>query len=70
MQTLLVWFVLSSLIAPQVCPGYVATDMTSYKGPKTPDEGADTLIWLALQPQGTIMGSGEFFADRKVISLL
>ncbi|XP_071812830.1 carbonyl reductase [NADPH] 1-like [Apostichopus japonicus] len=53
-----------------VCPGYVATDMSSYKGPKTPDEGADTLIWLALQPQGTTMGSGEFFADRKVISLL
>ncbi|PIK47140.1 Carbonyl reductase [Apostichopus japonicus] len=49
-----------------VCPGYVATDMSSYKGHKTPDEGAVTLVWLALRPQGDKTGAGEFYSDGKV----
>lgn len=53
-----------------VCPGYVATDMTSYNGTKTIDEGADTPVWLALQPLGSSEGVGEFFAERKVVPLL
>jgi carbonyl reductase 1 len=32
------------------CPGWVATDMSSNRGTKTPAEGADTPVWLALQP--------------------
>lgn len=45
------------------CPGYVDTDMSSHRGIKTPLQGADTPVWLALlAPQGT---SARFFSERK-----
>lgn len=47
------------------CPGYVDTDMTSHKGVKTLEEGADTPVWLALMPSGG--PSGKLFAERKQI---
>ncbi|BDA48368.1 Carbonyl reductase [NADPH] 1 [Coccomyxa sp. Obi] len=44
------------------CPGYVATDMSSFRGHKTTEQGADTPVWLALHaPAG---GSGKFYSDR------
>jgi len=30
------------------CPGYCATDMSSWRGTKTAEQGADTPAWLAL----------------------
>lgn len=43
--------------------GYVATDMSSWRGYKHASEGADTPSWLALlAPPGT---SGKFFSSRK-----
>ena len=48
------------------CPGYVKTDMTRGGGAKTPDEGAQTPVLLAL---GDIQGSnGDFWKDEKVLS--
>jgi carbonyl reductase 1 len=45
------------------CPGYVNTDMTKGNGVKTPDEGAQTPVFLAL---GDIRGeTGEFWKDEK-----
>ena len=45
------------------CPGWVDTDMSSHRGIKTPLQGADTPVWLALlAPKGT---SGKFFSDRR-----
>lgn len=46
-------------------PGYVKTEMSSYKGTKSPDEGAETPVWLALHPSLSI--SGGFFSDKKQI---
>jgi carbonyl reductase 1 len=47
------------------CPGYVNTDMTKHRGVKTPDEGAQTPVLLAL---GDIKGSnGEFWQHEKII---
>lgn len=47
------------------CPGWVVTDMTKGKGSKTPDQGAQTPVWLAL---GDVGGkTGEFWQDEKVI---
>lgn len=54
------------IIVNSCCPGYVDTDMSSHKGPKTIDEGADTPIYLALLPEGTKSPAGDFVADRKV----
>ncbi|XP_071087874.1 carbonyl reductase [NADPH] 3-like [Haliotis cracherodii] len=45
-------------------PGRVATDMTSHKGTKTIDEGADTLEYLALLPLNTTSPRGSLVADR------
>ncbi len=49
-----------------VCPGWVKTDMGTSKAPKTVEEGADTIVWLALGADGT-KPTGKFFQDRKQI---
>ncbi|XP_062618376.1 carbonyl reductase [NADPH] 1-like [Saccostrea cucullata] len=48
------------------CPGYVDTDMTSHKGHKTIDQGAETPLYLALLPPGTKSPAGNFVSERKV----
>uniref|UniRef100_UPI001CB8E1C3 carbonyl reductase [NADPH] 1-like n=1 Tax=Erigeron canadensis TaxID=72917 RepID=UPI001CB8E1C3 len=47
------------------CPGWVKTAMTGWAGQITPEEGADTAIWLSLLPDMRI--SGKFFAERREI---
>lgn len=47
------------------CPGWVVTDMTKGKGHKTPDQGAQTPVMLALADVGG--KTGEFWQDEKVI---
>lgn len=49
-----------------VCPGWVKTDMGTQKAPKTVEQGADTIVWLALGANGT-HPTGKFFQDRKEI---
>lgn len=48
-----------------MCPGYVKTDMSSHKGHLTPEQGADTIIYLALLPPNVSGPKGEFWAERK-----
>lgn len=48
------------------CPGYVNTDMTSHRGVKTLAEGADTPVWLALDPPKGV--TGKLFGERKELS--
>ena len=48
------------------CPGWVKTDMGGPKAPKTTEEGADTIVWLALGADGT-NPTGKFFRDRQEI---
>ena len=45
-----------------MCPGWVKTDMGGSSAPRTPEQGADTAIWLATE--GTIKKSGKFFRNR------
>ena len=47
------------------CPGYVATDMTKYKGFKTVDQGAQTPVLLGLGDIGS--QSGLFWQSEKPI---
>jgi len=47
-----------------VCPGYVGTDLNSNRGYKTPQEGAESPLFLALLPERNI--HGQFFTDLKV----
>ncbi|XP_042175738.1 carbonyl reductase [NADPH] 1 isoform X2 [Oncorhynchus tshawytscha] len=48
------------------CPGWVKSDMTYPNGTKTPAEGADTPVYLALLPPATLEPQGEFVVDRQV----
>ncbi|EME30314.1 Carbonyl reductase [NADPH] 1 [Galdieria sulphuraria] len=49
------------------CPGFVRTDMTAPNAEKTPEEGADTPVWLALLPKGG--PTGKFFGERKELDI-
>jgi carbonyl reductase 1 len=46
------------------CPGWCATDMSSHMGPNTAAQGADTPVWLALAPGGSLP-TGRFWAGRR-----
>lgn len=45
-----------------MCPGWVKTDMGGSSAPRTPEQGADTAIWLATE--GKMQQSGKFFRNR------
>ena len=45
-----------------MCPGWVKTDMGGSSAPRTPEQGADTAIWLATE--ATMQESGKFFRNR------
>jgi NAD(P)-dependent dehydrogenase (short-subunit alcohol dehydrogenase family) len=49
-----------------MCPGWVRTEMGGQEAPRTPEEGADTAIWLATLPDDG--PTGGFFRDRKPIA--
>lgn len=48
-----------------VCPGWVRTDMGGTNATRSVEEGADTVVWLAVEAPAKI--SGEFLRDRKTI---
>jgi carbonyl reductase 1 len=55
-----------SMLVTCCCPGYVQTNMSSFNGNKTPEEGARTPVFLAM----TMVDagpSGAFFMDEKEV---
>lgn len=49
-----------------MCPGWVRTRMGGEEATRSPDEGADTAVWLATLPADG--PTGGFFRDRKPIA--
>jgi NAD(P)-dependent dehydrogenase (short-subunit alcohol dehydrogenase family) len=45
-----------------VCPGWCRTEMGGEKAPRTPEEGADGIAWLAAEAPHAV--TGKFFRDR------
>ena len=53
----------TNILVNSASPGWVKTRMGGESAPLTPEQGADTAIWLATLPDGG--PSGGFYADRK-----
>ena len=56
---------LPEVMVNSMCPGWCRTEMGGSDAPRTPDEGADTLTWLALEAPHSLRG--KFVKDRVVI---
>jgi len=52
------------IVVNACCPGFVDTDMTNHKGTKTIEEGADTPIYLSIDPNAPL---GKYVRDRNVM---
>jgi len=56
----------TGVLVNSACPGWVRTAMGGPGAPKTVEQGADTIVWLAtLDPKGP---TGGFFSDRQPIA--
>jgi len=54
------------IVVNACCPGYVSTDMSSHKGSLTPDQGAETPLYLALLPNNISEPKGKFVSKKRV----
>jgi NAD(P)-dependent dehydrogenase (short-subunit alcohol dehydrogenase family) len=54
-----------NILVNAVCPGWVHTDMGGPNAPRTPAQGADSIVWLATLPEDG--PTGGFFRDRQPI---
>ena len=55
----------TNILVNSVCPGWVRTAMGGDAAPLTPQQGADTPVWLATLPDGG--PTGGFFRERQPI---
>ena len=53
----------STMAEGLACCRYVATDMSSWRGHKTTEQGAQTPVWLSLH--APLDGTGKFYSDCK-----
>ncbi len=55
----------TNILVNSVCPGWVKTDMGGQNALLTPEQGVDTIVWLATLADGG--ATGGFFRDRQPI---
>jgi NAD(P)-dependent dehydrogenase (short-subunit alcohol dehydrogenase family) len=52
----------SGVLVNSVCPGWVRTDMGGRRAPRSVEQGAEGIVWLATLPKSG--PTGKFFTDR------
>ena len=57
---------LPDLMVNSMCPGWCRTEMGGSEAPLSAEQGADTLVWLALDAPHSLRGN--FVKERKVIA--
>jgi NAD(P)-dependent dehydrogenase (short-subunit alcohol dehydrogenase family) len=53
----------SDILINAVCPGWVRTEMGGPGAPRSIEQGAETIVWLATLPKGGPQGG--YFRDRQ-----
>lgn len=53
------------VLVDAMCPGHCRTDMGGPKAPRSVEEGADTIVWLATRPAGP---TGQLWEDRAQVA--
>lgn len=56
----------ANILVNAVCPGWVRTDMGGSGATRSPEKGAETIVWAAELPAGG--PTGKFFWDKKEIA--
>ncbi|OWF44032.1 carbonyl reductase [NADPH] 1-like [Mizuhopecten yessoensis] len=58
----------SDIVVNACCPGFISTAMTRHRGTASPDQGADTPLFLANLPMETTSPCGDYVMNREVQS--
>jgi NAD(P)-dependent dehydrogenase (short-subunit alcohol dehydrogenase family) len=56
----------NNILVNSMCPGWVRTGMGGESAPRTPEQAADTALWLATLPEDG--ATGGLYRDRKAIA--
>lgn len=55
------------VLVDAMCPNHTRTDMGGPDAPRSPEEAADTIIWLATREHNADTQTGLLWEDRKVV---
>ncbi|XP_069117733.1 carbonyl reductase [NADPH] 1-like [Argopecten irradians] len=56
----------SDIVVNVCCPGFTNTAMTRHRGTASPDQGADTPLYLATLPKNSKTPCGNYVTNRKI----
>ena len=55
------------VLVDAMCPNHTRTDMGGPTAPRSPEEAADTIVWLAVRPHTSETQTGILWEDRQIV---